>query len=249
MRKVLKGLLFAALAVCAVSLGGLTYLGYFGGPLFIPIAAEAAPNRPHAGIAAVVLSGDMGFNASMARQTAHRLAQAGIPVIAVNSLAYFKAQRSPAEVERLLAQAIRRAQALGKTDRVVMIGQSFGADMIPVGLSLLPPDLRAHLVMVGLVVPTDTLFLHVSLPELFEWTGPDADALPTARALDWLPVACISGRDETTSLCPHMTSPNVSWTQLPGGHHLNRDPDAVHRVLLPFIDRAAAAFDRRQVLK
>ena len=79
MRRVLKGLLYAALAVCAASLGGLAYLGYFGGPLFIPIAAEAAPNRPHAGIAAVVLSGDMGFNASMARHTARLLAQARPP--------------------------------------------------------------------------------------------------------------------------------------------------------------------------
>ncbi len=236
----MRRIVLALLALFGAGLGYLAYLGYFGGTLFIPVAPDpqAAARRP--AMAAVVLSGDMGFNAGMAPRTAKRLAADGISVIGVNSLVYFRKQRSPHEVEQLLAEAMRRAMAYGHTDHVVLIGQSFGADMIPVGLSQMPAALRDKITMVGLIVPTDTLFLRASPSELFNWAAPDADALVTARQLNWLPVTCISGREETTSLCPHMTSANLRQVSLPGDHYLDHDADGLHRVLLEAIDRAAA---------
>ena len=209
--------------------------------MFIPIPTDAPAINSRAGITAVVLSGDMGFNAGMAGSTASRLTADGIPVLGVNSLVYFRTQRTPAEVEGLLAKAIRKALALGHTDKVVLIGQSFGADMIPVGLAGLPDELRSKVRMVVMVVPTDTLYFRASPSELFNWSKPDADALPTAHLLDWLPVVCISGLEETESLCPHMTTANVRHVQLPGGHALHWDADSVHRTIVDAIDKSAAA--------
>lgn len=234
----MKRVAIALTALVVVVLAGLIYLGYFGGTLFIPVPATASPTKANSRLAAVVLSGDMGFNIGMGRMIAERLSKDGIPVIGVNSLVYFRTRRTPAEVEQMLAAAMRKAQAFGHTDHVILIGQSFGADMIPLGLSLMPAELREKIAMVGLVVPTDTLFLRASPSELFNWSKPDADALPTARMLDWVPVTCISGREETESLCPHMTSRNVRWITLPGGHLLDRDPDLVHRVLMQSIEAA-----------
>jgi type IV secretory pathway VirJ component len=235
----MKYLFGAALALIASGLVYLSYLGYFGGALFVPIAAEGQPTAPHRNLAAVILSGDMGFNAGMAPRIASRLANDGIPVIGVNSLVYFRQQRGPQEVTKLVEGAIRKALDFGHAEQVVLIGQSFGADMIPVALAHLPPALREKVRMTGLVVPTDTLFFRASPSELFNWSSPDADALSTARRLNWLPVICISGSEETTSLCPHMTTANVDHVTLPGGHYLGFDADAVHHALVAAINRSS----------
>lgn len=237
-----RRIIIAALLLGLLLAGGTgftAWLGYFGGPVFTSIPATARPTRARAGLAAVVLSGDMGFRIGMAPRIAARLAADGIPVVGVNSLTYFRTRRTPAQIRALIVDATRRALAFGHADRVVLIGQSFGADMLHVGLPGLPPALREKLRMVALVVPTDTVFYRASPSELFNWARPDTDALPTARALDWVPVTCIQGAEERDSLCPMLTAPNVHSVALPGGHPMHGDAAAVHRVLLGAIDAAA----------
>jgi type IV secretory pathway VirJ component len=224
-----------AAAALALLLAGFTgwlgYIGYLGGPVYFDIA-PTAPTPPAArGLAVVLVSGDMGFKIGMGPQIARRFAADGVPVVGVSSLAYFRRQRSPAEVQALIAEAARRALAFGHADRLVLIGQSFGADMMHVGLTGLPADLRARVKMVALVVPTDTIFFRASPSELFNWAKPDAMALPTGRQLTWVPALCVQGAEETDSLCPMLHQPNLRRVALPGGHFLHHDADALYATL------------------
>ncbi|MBB4840224.1 type IV secretory pathway VirJ component [Sphingomonas kyeonggiensis] len=230
-RRKLKIALVALALVLAGFTGFLTYIGYFGGPVFYDIA-PTKPTPPQArGLAVVLVSGDMGFKIGMGPEIARRFAAEGVPVVGVSSLAYFRQQRSPAEVQALIAAAARRALAFGHAERLVMIGQSFGADMMHVGLTGLPADLRARVKVVSLVVPTDTVFFRASPNELFNWAKPDAMALPTGRRLTWVPTLCVQGVEETDSLCPKLTQPNVRRIVLPGGHMLHHDPAALFTAL------------------
>lgn len=217
----------------------LGYLGYFGGPVFTVVPATAHRQPPVPGLAAVVLSGDTGFRVGMGPRVAKRLADRGIPVIGVNSLTYFRKRRTIAETETLIADAMRRALAQPGTDKVALIGQSFGADALEAGLPALPEALRRHVLIVGLVVPGDTVNLRASPEELFNFEKPDMPALPTARQLDWVPAVCIRGELEKHSLCPLLQQPNVWRVTLPGGHMLHRNANAVTEVLLTAIDCAA----------
>jgi type IV secretory pathway VirJ component len=223
------------LAVLALLLAGFTgflaYIGYLGGPVYYDLA-PTRPTPPAArGLAVVLVSGDMGFNIGMGPQIARRFTADGVPVVGVSSLAYFRQQRTPAEVQALIRDAVRRGLAFGHADRVVLIGQSFGADMVHVGLTGLPADLRARVKMVALVVPTDTVFYRASPSELFNWARPDAMALPTARQLTWVPALCVQGADEKDSLCPMLGQSNMRRVALPGGHNLHYDADGLYRTL------------------
>lgn len=215
------------LCCLAAFAGWLGYIGYFGGAVFTPV--PAAPR--HSRYAAILVSGDMGFKVGMGPKVARRLAEDGMPVLGVSSLTYFRQRRTPAEVEALIADAAQRAEALDHPDRLILIGQSFGADMLHVGLASAPPALRAKIGLVALVVPTDSVFFRASPAELFNWTAPDAAALPTALQLHWAPVTCIQGVEETDSLCPLLPQPNVQTVALPGGHALHHDDAALYRVL------------------
>lgn len=238
MRKTTKfGLVVLAALGALVGFGA--HLGYFGGPTYVEIAATGAPSTAKAHLAAVVFSGDMGFRIGMGPRISKRLAADGIPVIGVNSLTFFRHQRSPAEIKALVNDTTRRALAFGHADKVILIGQSFGADMLHLGLTGMPAALRAKVRMVALLVPTDTVYYRASPAELFNWYKPDALALPTALQLNWVPVTCIYGREEAESLCPMLTQANVRAVALPGGHPLHGDANAVHAVLSRAIDASA----------
>jgi len=218
-----------SLAAIAAGLGGFAaYVGYFGGQLFFPIEARADIRPLQRDIAAVVLSGDMGFHMGMSPEVAERLAADGIPVIGVSSLVYFRHRRSPDEAADLLREAIAKATRFGHARKVLLIGQSYGADMVNVGLSRMSAAERERIAMVGLIVPTDNIIMRASPAELFELVEPDAQAIATARGLTWAPVLCLYGREETNSLCPQLKAPNVQVAGLPGGHALNHDPDTLY---------------------
>ena len=134
---------------------GLCYvhLGYYRHKTFHDLpAAGAGPQRP----ALVMLSGDMGDRVGMTPKVAARLHARGYAIVTVNSLSYFSPHRTATEAAALIAGAMRRAMALGRTGRVVLIGQSFGADMLHAGLAELPAAARAPIRAVVLVVPGRT---------------------------------------------------------------------------------------------
>jgi len=229
----LAGGLAAGIAAAALWLG---YIGAFGGQLYFDMPAE----NPRPDVAALIFSGDLGFRIGMAPHVGQRLAAAGIPVIGVSSLVHFRTRRRPDEVRGFIEEAMRHARAVTGARRLVLIGQSYGADMLHIGLAALPPAERRGIALIALVVPTDTIYFRISPAEMFEWTAPDAEALPTARKLDWVPMLCVRGRDETASLCPMLHQPNVEQLALPGGHPLHRDSAVLAGALLGKIGRTLA---------
>jgi type IV secretory pathway VirJ component len=154
-----------------------------------------------------------------------------LPVLGVSSSTAFATHRSRAQTDAIVANAIRETLRRTGASRVIVIGQSFGADAARVGLAHLPPDLRPKVAAAVLVVPGSTAYFRAD-PLGFAYRGkPDADA-SEAPLLGWLPVTCIRGRAETDSLCPALTMANVRRVTLPGGHFLHHDSSLLVGTLL-----------------
>lgn len=218
-------------AIAALLAGATLYcrhLGYPDGPLFT-LVRTSAPNRD--GTVAIFLSGDMGFNAGMGPVIAGHMAQGGLPVVGVNSLAAFARRRTVRETGALVELAARRALAQPGARRLVLVGQSFGANMLLAGLEGLPPVLRSRVVMVALIVPADTMLFRATPGGVFDFTD-DGPARPVARRLDWAPVLCIHGVEESGSLCSGWRQPNVHVVGLPGGHFLQKNSALVAATVL-----------------
>jgi type IV secretory pathway VirJ component len=232
----MKKSLFTLLLALGIATAAYLHIGYYNGPLYRDLsAAHPNPARP----AIVILSGDMGNRVGMAPKVAARLNARGYAVVTVNSLTYFSPRRTPGEAAALIDDAMTRAMRLGRTDRVVLIGQSFGADMLHAGLAELPTARRQPVKSVVLVVPGEDIIFRASPIELAGLEIPDQHALQTASRLTWVPVTCIRGADEDNSLCPELTMPNVWRIVLPGGHKLKSDDGALEAAILPAIERAA----------
>ena len=211
----------ALLLVAAAGLGVAAVAGFFDRD---PMRFLGDFGRARTPLALVFFSGDMGLRFGMGPAVTQGLAH-DLPVMGVNSPALFGRHRTRAEVDAIVADAVREALARAHADRIVLVGQSFGSDMLATGLAALPPDLRAKVAAIVLVVPGRTVYFRAD-PTGFAYRGtPDSYAVDTIRTVSWAPLVCIYGRREPDSLCPLLDRPGVRRIALPGGHFLDNDRD------------------------
>lgn len=173
---------------------------------------------------AVMLSGDGGW-ASLDRAVSDALAAQGVSVVGWDSLGYFWTAHEPDPAAADLVRVLRHYLARWRKERVLLIGYSFGADVLPFLASRLPPDLSERVDLVALLGAgqTATFEFHLS-----DWLGggPRSDGLPVREALaqgTWPRLLCIYGDRETDSICPSLSGPRVIVEQVPGDHHFNAD--------------------------
>lgn len=201
-----------------------------------PIRIFAAP-RAHPDTVAVFVSGDMGLRFGAGARVAPALAARGVPVFGVSSPVNFPTHRSREQVAGVIADAIRTALARSGARRVLLMGQSFGADMVATIAPDLPADLRAHIAAILLIVPGNTAYFRADPTGLTYHGTPDAHPAAALRRVGWAPVVCIYGEEEPESLCPDLTGSGARVIPLPGGHFLHHDDQRLIATLADALDR------------
>ena len=200
--------------------------------------AAMGPRKP---VAALYFSGDSGLRFGMGLYAAKALAKRGIAVTGFSSPVYFNVHRSRGQVNAAVARAIREALVRTNGERLVVIGQSYGADILQTGLAALPADLRPRIAAVVLVVPGETVFFRAD-PLGLEYRGtPDSLGVDTVNTITWAPLTCIYGAAETDSLCPAVRVPGATIVRMPGGHFLDHDADGLVDHVLDAIRRSVPA--------
>lgn len=170
---------------------------------------------------ALLLTGDGGW-AGLDQELAARLAASGVPTVGLNSLKYFWTQRTPDETARDVARLMRHYLAAWNKERVILVGYSFGADVLPFVVNRLPPDLRARVASVSLLGIDSSASFEVSVAG---WVGGGDGGPPTrpeVAALGEVPVLCIYGEGESDSICPGLASgARLAREQVGKGHHFS----------------------------
>ena len=222
--------LFAALTALALAAGA---------PLPAPARSHQIPiaSDKSGDTLAVLYSGDGGWG-PQEQKVAHHLADNGVPTIGVNSLTYFRTDRSLDGVAEDLAGALRRYEAQWGRKNVVLIGYSFGADALPAIIPRLPVDLRAqvsHVVLIGTGPHGDLRFHPASWLDLASRDSfpvrPTIAALKDTDMKD-VKITCVYGDKERADICPTLPDAEVAKIRLPGGHHFNGDYAALSEVVL-----------------
>lgn len=169
---------------------------------------------------AVLISGDGGW-AGIDKAVGAELKARGVPVVGVDSLRYFWTPRTPAGIAQDLDRIVAYYRHHWQRPRVLLIGYSQGANVLPFVLHRLADDTRAALagsVLMGLGARADFEF-HLS-----NWVGSSDDSLPVApefARLGSLRPLCLYGEQEHDSLCPQLAATQVHALRLPGGHHFD----------------------------
>ncbi len=170
------------------------------------------------GALAVILTGDGGW-AEIDKSIGAGLSAAGVPVVGWSSLRYYWAPRTPEQAAADLARIIEHYSAIWKRQRVLLIGYSFGADVLPFLVNRLPRNLQARIAGVTLLGLSETAAFEFHLAS---WLGGGGDERhPTRPEVLRMtaPTTCIHGADEKDSACLDLSGRHVRVVALAGGHH------------------------------
>ena len=234
-RNRIDALIWAAVICALVAAAGFLTIRHLEtrSPLSYP--PSAAVTRKDVSI--VFLSGDMGVQPwSLGGRVVRRLASEGYAVTELDMLAALSTRQTPAGATAIIGRAIRSARARNPGVPVALIGQSFGADILPVVLPRLPPELRNSVQRIILIVPATHAYLQVSPAEMLGTARPDADLRPLVARLPAVPITCVYGIEETDTLCPLLRARGANVIVMPGGHFLHGDAGRLYAIVARSLD-------------
>jgi type IV secretory pathway VirJ component len=186
----------------------------------LPVVEVAAQGAIPSDFFALIMSGDGGW-AGLDQDIAAALSAKGIPVVGLDSLRYYWTARTPdalaADTDRLIRYYLAR---FGKK-RVLLIGYSQGADVLPFAVNRLPEATRSRVALTAVLGMSEhALFeFHVSSWVADNTSGPAT--MPEINRITGMPVLCIYGEEEKDSLCPKLDPKRIMVVKVKGGHHFD----------------------------
>jgi type IV secretory pathway VirJ component len=189
------------------------------GPMHLPVVELPAKGQAK-DLLAVILSGDGGW-AGIDREIGEDLSKRGIGVAGLNSLRYFWKARTPDSTATDVSDMLRHYLRAWNKSRVVLIGYSFGADVLPFVVNRLPGDLREAVQLVVLIGPDKDADFEFHLTD---WLGggpgrTSLPILPEVKKVRGMKMLCMYGSEETRSPCRDMDRNVAETIELKGGHH------------------------------
>lgn len=197
----------------------------------VPVSGAAPPDRD---CYAVLLTGDGGW-AGLDQEVAAALARHDVPVVALNSLRYFWRRRDPQRAAQDLQRIVTRYGAAWRRHGVLLIGYSFGADVLPFLYRRLPANLRAAVRSVTLLAPAQRADFEFHLADWLpgratagQPTQPEIERMGDARVL------CLRPLEDSESPCDGAHLPGLTTQALAGGHHFGGDYAALATRILDY---------------
>ncbi|MDO9435621.1 virulence factor family protein [Hydrogenophaga sp.] len=169
---------------------------------------------------AVLLSGDGGW-AGIDKELAAKFSAAGVPVVGWDSLRYFWSARTPEGLALDLDRVVRSFATQWKKSRVLLIGYSQGADVLPFAVPRLSAASRALVAHTVLIGPGEKASFEFRLSN---WLKRDSAGRPLKPELQKLTAAntlCVYGTNDRDTICPRVPNDQVTRVPLPGDHHFN----------------------------
>ncbi len=172
----------------------------------------------------IFYSGDGGWR-DIDKKIGASLADRGYFVVGIDSLRYFWRRKEPHEMASDLDRLIRHYHARFQDSGVILVGYSFGADLLPFMVNRLPADTRSDIKLISLLGIADRASFEIRLQGILGASNKDGPpTLPEIEKLRTIPVQCVFGSDEHDSVCDEKALDGIVMRdQMTGGHHFNGD--------------------------
>ena len=181
---------------------------------------------------AIVLSGDGGWR-DIDKTVSEKLQSAGVSVVGWDCLRYFWSRKSPEQVARDLGAVVDTFLSRWGGSKVVLVGYSFGADVLPFAYDRLSPETKSHIVQLSLLGFSTAADFEIRVAGLVG-AGPSKEALPTEPTLapiDPTMIQCFYGADEDDTACRSLQG-KAEVIRTAGGHHFDGNYGALAQRIL-----------------
>ena len=180
---------------------------------------EVPATAQESDVFAVMISGDGGW-AALDQGVSRALAARGVPVVGLNSLKYFWQARTADSTATDLNRIVTQYAARWRKQRVLLVGYSFGADVMPFAFNRLPAATRARVASVSLLGLGPAATFEVTVGEWLPGADDGGDpVVPEIARMPAMPMLCVMGEGEDDSSCPKLVASGVTVRQIGDGHH------------------------------
>lgn len=178
------------------------------------------------------LSGDGGFN-KFSNSLCEGINKKGFDVIALNSKSYFWDKKTPEQTATDVNNYLAKKLTGRKNQQVVLIGYSFGADVLPFILNRLPKDIHDKILVSFLMASSGSTDLEIHWSDIFGGNSKrDMDVVTEINKLVNDKIVIISASDDGHLALNKISLKRYTHEVLPGGHHFDGDTDEIIKVIL-----------------
>ncbi|MBC2775312.1 virulence factor family protein [Rhizobium sp. AQ_MP] len=197
--------------------------------LDLPLVEEFAV--PRHDTMAILYSGDGGWRDINQRLSA-RLNENGVPVIGVDALRYFWSEKTPEETAADLSEIIAHYHKRLGVSKVVLIGYSFGANILPKVYGLLPDQDRKSVKLLSLLALSHQADFEIAVSGWLgaAGSGKHGDPVDHLATVEPVRIQCVYGREEQDTACPALSprvKDGVDLIARPGGHHFDENYELI----------------------
>ena len=198
----------------------------------LPVVEVAVPAGASSDTLVVFVSGDGGW-ARIDKEISSVLAATGMPVAGLNALQYFWTKKSPETAARDLQFLMESYLTNWRKSRVVLVGYSRGADVLPAMVSRLPEELRAKIRLLALLGPSQTVEFEFHVTDWVHDTKKGFAVKPEIDKLRGERILCLYGEDDKETLCPALVNtPAIDVVMMKGAHHFDGGYEKLGRIIL-----------------
>jgi type IV secretory pathway VirJ component len=205
----------------------------------LPLVDLPASSQSH--LMAVFLSGDGGWR-DIDKTIAENLQALGVSVVGWDSVRYFWRKKTPEQTAADLSAVILAYSAKWHSDKVALIGFSFGADVLPFVYDRLRPTIKPSVKLISLLSVGRAADWEI---RVLGWLGaaPSAEATPLGPAIQPISgklIQCFYGDRDTGSFCPELAGRGAEVIEKKGIHHFDGNYVLIaHQILDAFKRRIA----------
>ena len=184
-------------------------------PLYY-IHAPANPEKPFC----LIISGDGGWT-DFDQSIAENLSQNGIVCVGLDTQKYFWEPKTPEITARDVTKVLEYYMLRLQKTKFILMGYSFGADVIPFIANRLPEEFKKRLVLVSMLSPDDKTDFEVTISSMLNLGDENTyDVLEESRKMNFTKKLCIFGSEEDDEdIQKSFKNSGAEITVLNGGHH------------------------------
>ena len=172
----------------------------------------------------LIISGDGGWT-DFDQSIAETLAGKGIPCVGLDTQKYFWETKTPESTARDMNKVLLYYMAHLQKTSFIMVGYSFGADVIPFISNRLPEDLKKRLILIAMLSPDYKTDFEVTISSMLNLGIEESyDVIGELHKVNYAKKLCVFGSeeyDENTQKSFKATGAEI--TVLKGGHHYSEN--------------------------
>lgn len=153
--------------------------------------------------------------------------------IGLNSFRYFWSKKTPDQVAKDVVPVLYKYLNEWNKKEIVMVGYSFGAEIMPFLVTRLPNDLKEKVKLVAMITPSESSDFTIHLNDMLTFNGKyDYDVIAEVQKISTIPVFCFFGANETSIFDKLPLQKNLSIRLVKGGHHFTDAKTVVKEILI-----------------